>query len=269
LFTSTLDWGFVATNQQTIGQIFAYMPQVLQNALGLTADQVKTYALEVYIPANYNGDPSTLLTMFYCYIPTDSVDQLSLELKARNSEFYSASGGIASQLAANVNGNFPVASSSSGSSNGGNSNNTPSLSDSSVGTLAAGTKRRNAIIGVCSAIGGIALLVLGWWIYRNMKIRRESAHRRLSGAQSDMVPASGYGAAEFGVREMSVGADGRRNSFYFAEDSLRGFQDPNRELREEEQMGYNHRLSPQMQQRRPVLPQHISAPILRDNTLNW
>ena len=58
----------------------------------------------------------------------------------------------------------------------------------------------------------------------------------------------------------------RRRSFYYAEDSLRGFaQAPVNEDAYEQQISG----AGGMRERRTIVPGTISHPILRDNTLNW
>ena len=141
------------------------------------------------------------------------------------------------------------------SSSGGGEPDTSSATSSK-----ASNARLDAIIGVCSALGGIALMILGFLLYRNFKRRREMAHRRLS----DPVVSEGVPAPGHQFDRDSVGGQ-RRRSFYFAEDSLRGYvQAPvNDEV-------YDHRTpAGGMRERRTIVPGTISAPILRDNTLNW
>jgi len=76
-----------------------------------------------------------------------------------------------------------------------------------------------------------------------------------------------YGATgHMAERPPSVGTDGvRRNSFYFAEDSLRGFTNPVRPEDEEAHGGQGQGPS----RRSPVGAQQISGPILRQNTLGY
>lgn len=101
-----------------------------------------------------------------------------------------------------------------------------SLNASSSSASSSSKSRQDAIIGVVSALGGIALLVLLFLLWRSYKRRQELAHRRLS----EPVQDGGLGGADIiGARpdgrdfdQDSVGGQ-RRRSFYFAEDSLRGF----------------------------------------------
>jgi hypothetical protein len=229
--------------------------------------QVKPYALKPYAAKGYNGDPQTLYTTWTAYVPNNQVDSLQLMINARQSRLYTDETGTAAELADHIIPAFPVrynsdpTSQTPGSSGPGNS-----PSNQATALSSASTQRRNAIIGVVAAIGGIALIVLGWWLIKSYKRRQEAAHTPLG--DEDPIGhrgAGGYGATEQGMRERppSVGPDGvRRNSFYFAEDSLRGYTDPNR-MDEVEQPGGSSG------GRRPIGGQPISGPVLRQNTLGY
>ncbi|TFK52699.1 hypothetical protein OE88DRAFT_1438612 [Heliocybe sulcata] len=221
-----------------------------------------TYALQVYVPETYKtpADVAQLGTMWLGYVPSDMVDNLAQQIKAKQSAFYTGTSGLPAELAAHVDSSFAVttyqnpdgsSSGSGSSSSNANTSSSPSSSSSKV--------RENAIIGIVSALGGVTLLVLSYLVYRSVKQRQELAHRRLS----DPDPA-GVPPPEHEFDRDSMGGQ-RRRSFYYAEDSLRGFGGQ----RQQEEM-YDHRASPEgMRERRPVMPGAISAPILRDNTMNW
>jgi hypothetical protein len=254
LFGPQLNWEFVVDSTDASAEIFAYMPTILQNALNLSADQVKTWTLQVNIPSDYTGpnNASVLETMYLVYIPSPSVSILQDQLRAQQSAFYNGvSNPVAHQLASIVDSGWNILSISSSASNSGGSSD-----DSTSGATSSSSKsRQDAIIGVTSSLGGIAVCVLGFLIYRSFKRRRELAHRRLSdnpGVRPD--------GREFD--QDSVGGQ-RRRSFYFAEDSLRGYQGDRAD-----DIQYDARAG-QMSQRRNVMPAAISAPILRESSMNW
>ncbi|KAG5653650.1 hypothetical protein H0H81_011610 [Sphagnurus paluster] len=202
---------------------------------------------------------ASLGTMWLGYIPSDQVDNLAAQIKAKQSAFYTGvPDNVAQALASHVNSGFSLKAVADPnlipSSNGsGGSNTSSATSDSSKA-------RQDAIIGVVSALGAIAILVLVFLVYRSIKRRRELAHRRLSDAPDAYIGARPEGR-EFD--QDSVGG-ARRRSFYYAEDSLRGFQQRNDDL------PYDGRpQQPGMTQRRNVLPSAISAPILRESSMNW
>lgn len=266
LFEPQLGYEFVLSNEQSQGQIWAFMPQAIGNALAITADQVKALWLKPYAPVGYNGDPSSLMTIYNAYIPTGSVDNLSHQIESITSQYFTMSQGVPGQLANFTVPGFPLLYAPdpySSSSDGGNTGNTSVNADK-----AAADKRKDAIIAVCTIIGGIALVVLGWWGYKTYKRRQEGGHRRL---RDPLGLDRGYGATDnvgfTRERPPSVGPDGiRRNSFYFAEDSLRGYRDHVRDMEEEQQMAPSTSMGGRRQVQQGVA---ISTPILRDNTLDW
>ncbi|THG98679.1 hypothetical protein EW145_g7388 [Phellinidium pouzarii] len=259
MFDASLGWEFVAQNTDSAAQIFAYIPTCLEVALGITSNEVKTYGLQVWEPSTYktSQDAAQLKTLFIAYIPSANVTALAQAIRDRSSSLYTETTGISAQLAQRIDASFsllsvpdPISNGSSPSSNGTSSNSRSNHT------------RLDAIIGVCSALGGIALCIFAFLVYRNFKRRQEVAHHRLADPNIDETPAPGQM-----FDQDSVGGQ-RRRSFYYAEDSLRGFAQP---MQGEV---YDHRVSPAtgggaMRERRPIVPGTISAPILRDNTLNW
>ena len=191
------------------------------------------------------------------FIPTPLVDTLAAQIKVRASPFYTDLSSPYSDLAIHVNPTFDITTvttttgipGSGGSSDG-----------SSGGASNHSRTRENAIIGVVSALGGITLITLSYLIYRAVQKRRELAHRRLSDPPTNFV---GEAPPNRNFDQDSVGGQ-RRRSFYFAEDSLRGFSDYN----------YNNdgaRLSPDQTSglnRRPIAG-NIGPPVMRENSLNF
>jgi hypothetical protein len=219
-----------------------------------SADQVLTFALQVFVPDTYHStaDAAQLGTTWLGYIPSIQVDGLASQIKTTTSPFYKGTTGIPAELAAKVNPSFPLNSVPDPNiSSNGNSGSSDSNSVSET--------RQNIIIGVVSAFGGLAVLVLSFLIYRSYKRRQELAHHRLSEPrQVDGLRPEGR---EFD--QDSLGGQ-RRRSFYFAEDSLRGFQGDR-----PEEANFDSRDNSAMMSQRRVLPSAISAPILRESSMNW
>lgn len=210
---------------------------------------VLSYELTVYEPSSYTGpsDADKLGTIYQAYMPADLVSTLANYITDLNSPFYTAqTTGIATSLAACVDPSFQL-DAISGPTSGGSSSNGSSSSGSSV--------RQDAIIGVVSSLGAIAIMIVAYVSYKAYKRRRALAHRRLSD-NADYVGVRPDGQ-EFD--RDSVGGQ-RRRSFYYAEDSLRGYQS----TREDE--GYDHHVT---RERRAIQPGTISTPILRESTMNW
>jgi len=220
------------------------------------------------VPSTYDSpaDQSDLGTMWLGYIPSDMVDTLAAEIKAKQSPFYTGvPDAVAQSLAAHVNAGFSITSVADPNLSPGSSS--PSPGGGAAGpvgsTSSEGRMRQDAIIGVVSALGAIAVLVLVFLVFRSMKRRRELAHRRLSDPPDVVVGARPEGR-EFD--QDSVGG-ARRRSFYYAEDSLRGYAAGERN---EDVVGPTAAaVNPQMTQRRTVVTASISPPILRESSMNW
>ncbi|KNZ79015.1 hypothetical protein J132_07167 [Termitomyces sp. J132] len=258
LFNQELNWPFVVTNSVSSSQIFAWLPVIIATALGIRGDQVKTFALQVYIPSTYHSpqDKDQLGTTWVGYIPSNLVGTLAAMIKTKNSPFYTGvSDPVAQALANHVNPGFSL--------NTVSSSDLPGTDPGSSGTTSdSGKSRQDAIIGVVSAIGGIAILVLAFLVYRSWKRRRELAHRRMSDPPNEEYIGVRPEGRDFD--QDSVGGQ-RRRSFYYAEDSLRGFQ------QQSTAGGSNISSSPQqsMVQRRNLSPNIISTPVLRESSMNW
>ncbi|GLB45516.1 putative biological adhesion [Lyophyllum shimeji] len=264
LFNQELNWPFVVTNQISSSQIFAWIPAIISTALGVPSNDVKTWALQVYVPASYHGpaDAVQLGTMWLGYIPSDQVDTLAAQIKAKQSAFYTGvADPVAQALAQHVNPGFSLNAIADPNLNNEGGLTGPGSSSNGAGGD-NGKSRQDAIIGVVTALGVIALLVLAFLVYRSMKRRRELAHRRLSDPPDTYVGVRPEGR-EFD--QDSVGG-ARRRSFYYAEDSLRGFQQHQQQQQIQE---VSQHPGGGFVQRRNVMPSAISAPILQESSMNW
>lgn len=194
--------------------------------------------------------------MYLCYIPDPYVDSLAAQIKTKSSNVYTASPAPYSQLAQHFDASFDILTvTTTANVPGSGGSNT----GSSGGTSENPRVRENAIIGVVSALGGITLIILGYLIYRAVQKRRELAHRRLSDPPTN--PFTGEAPPNRNFDQDSIGGQ-RRRSFYFAEDSLRGFSDSAGDstgLGLEQTSGLN---------RRPIAG-NIGPPVMRENSLNF
>lgn len=180
-------------------------------------DAAKTLYLQTYLPADYTGpaDVDKLGTTYLAYIRTDQVEELASLVKVKTSSFYTGvSEPVARALAEQVVPSFDLLSVADPTKQNGGSD--ASTASSSGG---ASKTREDAIIGVVSALGGIALLVLLFLLYRAYKRRQQIASNKRN---SDPDPNAYIGERTPGrdFDQDSVGGQ-RRRSFYFAEDSLR------------------------------------------------
>ncbi|KAI9443066.1 hypothetical protein H4582DRAFT_2195164 [Lactarius indigo] len=273
LFDQFLSWPFVAQNTQSQGQLFLWLPTIIQSALGLPSEKVKTFALQVFLPAAYSGpgDVDMLLTTFLLYIPSDQVAVLGNQIKVISSPFYTSLQDPYKTLASHVNPAYSLTSVQ-------DPNAVPGTGTTSSASSSGNKSRTDAIIGVASALGGLALVVLGVLIYRSVKRSRDLSHRRLSDPNAPNDPYPDRTGRDFD--QDSVGGQ-RRRSFYFAEDSLRGQQavqqtavpvaQPQHVMQQVSQVEYSYRTSPDgvRERRAPVATGAISAPILTQSSLNW
>lgn len=132
---------------------------------------MSTYGLQVYQPASWNGDETSLLTQYMAYIPSECFDTLNAYIQTPSSPLYNQTG-IEGQLAAQINTAFPLAAAAS--------DTTPSSSSTSEGSSSS-KKKRNIIIGVCVGVGGALWIALVWWVYKRTKRSNDKAvHKRLS-----------------------------------------------------------------------------------------
>jgi hypothetical protein len=269
LFDDTLPWFFVSQNTQSQGQLLAWTPTVIQAALDLSTADVKPFAMQAFMPITYQSaqDVNQLLTLFLVYIPNHQVPILQDQILVQGSPFYDGLPAPYSSLAAHVNAGFSITSVQDPNAMPGTSN---------AVTVHGNKSRTDAIIGIVSVLGGLALIILGVLVFRSVKRSRDLRHRRLSDPNMPNDPYPDRTGRDFD--QDSIGGQ-RRRSFYFAEDSLRGQQQPampatqaqTHVLQPGSQTEYNYRASPEaMRERRgPVVPGAISAPILTQSSLNW
>ena len=224
------------------------------------------------MPDSYQGpdDADMLRTEYLFYLPNNLVSVLANEIKVQSSPFYNIAEPY-KDLAVQVDPAFALTSVP-------NPNAVPGTTSAASG----GNKSRTAtIIGVVSALGGLALIILGTLVFNGVKRSRQLRHQRLSDPNLPNDPYPDRSGRDFD--QDSVGGP-RRRSFYFAEDSLRGQPQTAEEstapmpqaqaqfvAQPGSQIQYSSRSSPEnMRERRaPVLTGAISAPILTQSSLNW
>ena len=215
----------------------------------------------MYVPAGYNGpqDQGKLATMFVGYIPSDQVDTLAQEIRARQSPFYTALVSPYKDLALHVVASFPISAIATAGQTPDGGSVDSSAGSSSADTAAASSAsktREDAIIGVVTSLGAITLIILAFLAVRAVKQRREIAHRRLSD-QSAGDRFVGLRPDNQDFDRDSVGGQ-RRRSFYYAEDSLRGYETQRNTIYESG-----------MRERRTIVGAPIGAPIMQGNTAGW
>lgn len=255
-------------------------------------DEVKTIGLQAFVPDDYSSE-GDLKTLWRGLIPTDQVATLAAMIKAANSAFYDQNDPVAKAIADNVLMSYNISSVNGVSNTNGSSN--PSTTTTHQTT--ANNTRKNAIIGVCSVLGVIAIGIFLWWFYKSRQQKKQVDHQRISYASAPNYGATGAARggrmSELGSgvlqnpfmteREREDMRNGvvRRNSFYAV--------GPDDESIEEETYDYMSQHSGGLQRnvsggsgghgglnasngylRRPVMGQPISQPILRESSMgNW
>jgi hypothetical protein len=273
LFTSFLPWNFVATHTQSQGQLFSWTPLIISQALNISSTEAPPFALQVFVPDSYQSpdDAQLLRTEYLFYLPSNLVPVLANEIRVQSSPFYDIAEPY-KDLATQVDPAFALTSVP-------NPNAVPGTTNAAS---SRGNKSRTAtIIGVVSALGGLALVILGILIFNGVKRSRQLRHQRLSDPNLPNDPYPDRTGRDFD--QDSVGGP-RRRSFYFAEDSLRGEPQTAEQstvpmaqaqtqyiVQPGTQIQYSSHSSPEnMRERRaPVVPGNISAPILTQSSLNW
>lgn len=203
------------------------------------------YALQVAIPANWDSNVDELATQCLIYLPQDAVSQLSDALRNPHSQLYSVAG-TPGQIAPHIlPSSFIVVTNPENSTP-----SNPSGGAVASSTMKSSTKRTDAIIGVCSAVAGIAALLGIWWGLRTWQKKQLVAHRRLSNLSDPNISNGIYGTQH----------DDRRTSFFYAEDELRGGYEAPAVMTGESIMTQRVRTD----QHTPISP-----PVLQGSSMNW
>ncbi|KAH7097616.1 hypothetical protein BKA62DRAFT_759811 [Auriculariales sp. MPI-PUGE-AT-0066] len=294
MFMQTLNWAWVANDSTLALQILSYGPVMMIQSLGIARQGPRGRTVGVYPCRLGRRRHQAAAHLLMLYLPADVVSDLQHQMITPNSDFYQRQNiPITKQLVMQVDPTYPLTSSSAsngapkGTNAGGNLGGLLGDADSDNKDEA----RKRAIIGVCAAIGGALLIGAIWWGWRNHQLKQEQAHRRLSqNSDTQFAAAQGagamYGAAGYGGAG-AMQERGRRDSFFFAADSLRGFEDG----RFDDSETFDHRsMAPttggalssrhghnagggygggDRHGQQPIQTGAISAPILRENTLNW
>jgi len=114
-------------------------------------------------------------------------------------------------------------------------------------------------------------MVAAWFIVKKVKKNKEKAHRRMSddrGFRGSVGDGAGPGYDRAALRSPTEMEEERRRSFFFAEDSLRGYGGGRTGPGSDDDHSYT-RHTPAVHRRVPVNASAISAPILRESSLNW
>jgi hypothetical protein len=207
----------------SLGPLLAYQ-YILNSCHFSTADQVKSVWMQPFKPANYNGSLPTLMTIYNAYIPNKCVTTLAKLISSPNSLYFTGQSGVLGQLADFTVPNFPITYSqdpyplASGAGSGNSHLNS---------TKKLNNERKIIIIAVCSVTGGITILAVVLWlrgIHKTRSAYRESIRRQLRDRYEGHGAFNNEESEESpSIVDVSPMPIGRRDSFYFAEESLRNY----------------------------------------------
>ena len=252
-FNHGLNYPFVVGQWRSAKQIFDYLPSGIAYGLGISADQVKMYSLQPY---DTTSDLHYITTLALAYVPTDSVNQLQLDLHTPVSTIYNNPDSSTKFLLSMVNPSIPIVYGSTtgrtgaskandgSSASGGNSDGAPIGGDTGSSSPVNGT---SVGIGV-GAVAGAAVYAAAM-----VFVARRYRKKRAGHARTSSVPGMG---PEMAQRHSGGGMGGF-------------FMSGGRGSGRATATGRGSRNSGGSSNGRSVREQGISAPVMAENSLGW
>ena len=176
-------WPFVVTSDDSAGQILLVMPTIIGKALNMTASVAINSALAAYQPSNFNGDANTLQVLYLGYVQSELVDALQAALSTPTSYFYTATTGLASQIAAAVDPTLKLTSfSNTQQAIIGDGTTTQQQS-----TVAKDDSNKRTIIAVVASFGSVIVLLAAFLGFRYIRRKKTTglSQQRPSARTSD------------------------------------------------------------------------------------
>jgi len=251
-FLYGLNYPFVSTTKGSASQIFQYLPAGVAHGLGLEEREITMHALEPY---DTTRDLGYITTLALFYIPTDMVNQLSVDLHTPVSPIYNNPGASVKQLMSYVNPTIPLV---AGQPLDGSGTSGDSASPTGTGTAddgapfsddsnqSAPVKTTSVAIGISAAAGAVLYGAAMVFVARRYKARR-SRHQRSSsmpssGSRSPTGYSSGAGAGGAWMSGARGGLTGDQRDSHGSRGSSNG---------------------------RSARTAGISAPVMAENSLGW
>jgi len=230
-FTHELNYGFVSSNPTSAGQIFSYLPQGTIYGLGIGTDGAKMYNLQPYDTSKTMGYITTLALM---YVPSDLVNQLSIDLHTPNSGIYTNPDTTVATLMSFINPAIPLI---AGTPQDGSTPSSAAVPTTSPGTGGGAAPfgsdsgnsepvKSSAVAIASAATAGVVLYGAAMALVARRYRKKRAAHRRASSV-SDPAFMSGAG----GYSRQSHGSGSSQG--------------------------------------RSIRTQQISAPVMAENSLGW
>ncbi|KAI9774550.1 MAG: hypothetical protein M1840_002799 [Geoglossum simile] len=199
-FTYQLPYPFVVAHSITAAQIFSFVPQGISYGLGIPVDQVVMRTIEPY---DTTKDLGYVTTLALCFVPSDMVSQLELDLHTPTSNIYRNSQSSVAALMNLINPSFPIlagqglGSSASGSPGEGNPEASSTAGAGSVfggQNSNSGPVSTTAVTASLSAVlGGLAYVAVIFIVARRYKQRRQR-HQRSSSLSTVLGEREGLGS---------------------------------------------------------------------------
>lgn len=180
LFKQDMQWSWVISQADLTAQIFAFMPDLVSQAVSLESSKVSTVKLASYTPGTPDkvnavvhdvaaNSVATARTLYMAYVPTSSVEDIQAMISNSSSPFYtSAAPGAPQQLASQVDPTFNILSVAGQVAAGTKQNAT-----SGSGTSKDDSTLRNSLIGVGCGLAGIFAVVGGGLMWRKQRKDKE------------------------------------------------------------------------------------------------
>jgi hypothetical protein len=234
VFYQELNYAFVSTNAASASQIFQYLPQGV--GFGIGAVDIKMQSLQPYDTSKSLGYITTLALV---YIPSDYVNQLSIDLHTPNSALYKNPDATVATLMSFLNPALPlIAGTTSGDSSATTQSAQASASPGSTNganpfgpDAANGSPAKSSAAVVATPVVFASVLYAGAMVM----VARRYKKRRQSHQRSSSVPSEGNwmsGGRSWGSHSRDSRGSGNTSG-------------------------------------RSVRTQQISAPVMSENSLGW
>ncbi|KAJ1586725.1 hypothetical protein NDA11_004697 [Ustilago hordei] len=179
LFKQDMKWTWVISQADLTAQIFAFMPELVGQAVSLDASKISTVKLASYSPetgdAATTGTLTTARTLYMAYVPTENVEDIQAMVSNVSSPFYtSAAAGAPQQLASQVDPTFNILSAAGQVAASAQQKSTSGSSDGKDES-----KIRNSLIGVGCGLAGFFAIAVGGLLWR--KQRKDKVEAAASG----------------------------------------------------------------------------------------
>lgn len=250
-FLYGLNYEFVVNSSTAVAQIFTYLPVGVTNGLDIPKPEMVMQYLQPYNTIKTAG---YITTLAMAYVPTEQLDQLSIDLPNPRSALYTEGDASVKTLMSMVDPSIPLLAGSQLAggtpinSADGTSTNSNEGEDGGVGSEdgSTGGPVRPSSVGIAvGAVCGAAVYGAAMFLVARRYKKRKAAHQRSSSVQS---------GGQRRPAETSNLMSGGRNSYGSRYPTGRGSRNSDRS--DESGSGRSGRT-------------YISPPVMAENSLGW